>query len=340
MIEEYYSSKKTAENLLYDLFKMRSKSNLVPFMQFIVEVLMRYNTLPVEQKNYSEKDGALAVIGTLASKLKRDPSFSGDLQNLLVTHMLPDFQCPAPFVRARVCWCFSLFFDLEMAEPVLLQGVQGVVQCLQDPELPVRVASAISLRFIMQNPVAVKALSTSVEHILNQFFDLMQKVDNDELIGALESVVEHFEDHIPPYAAAVCQRLVAAFVRVSDQDNGNESSALVGLECLKAIQTVLVSIRKKTEALVPVIHVLLPMIARSLSPNYLEYFEDILKVVTFMTYFTESIPNEVFQLIPIYLQNVETWAQDYLPRTFACRYHLRLQSADRRQTCCLRSTTW
>eukprot|EP00011_Vannellida_sp_DIVA3-517-6-12_P000288 CAMPEP_0114624856 /NCGR_PEP_ID=MMETSP0168-20121206/10976_1 /TAXON_ID=95228 ORGANISM="Vannella sp., Strain DIVA3 517/6/12" /NCGR_SAMPLE_ID=MMETSP0168 /ASSEMBLY_ACC=CAM_ASM_000044 /LENGTH=1044 /DNA_ID=CAMNT_0001836131 /DNA_START=81 /DNA_END=3215 /DNA_ORIENTATION=+ len=313
VVEEYYSSKKTAENLLFDLFKTRSKSNLTPFMQFIVEVLMRYNTLPAESKNYSEKDGALSVIGTLASKLKRDPAFSGDLQNLIVAHVLPDFQSPAPFIRARVCWCFSLFFDLEMAEPVLMQGIQGVVQCLQDGELPVRVAAAIALRFVLENPFAVKALAPSVGHMLDQFFDLMQKVDNDELIGALETVVEKFEDHIPPYAATVCQRLVVAFVRVSDQSDTNETAALVGLECLKAIQTVLVSIRKNSEAFLPVTQVLLPMIVRSLAPQYLEYFEDILKVTTFLTYFCENPPQDLWQLIPIYLHNVETWAQEYLP---------------------------
>ena len=72
MVEEYYSPRKNAEDFLANLFKYRSKSNMMSFMAFIVERLNAYNAATPQNRNYSEKFASLSVLACLADELKQN----------------------------------------------------------------------------------------------------------------------------------------------------------------------------------------------------------------------------------------------------------------------------
>lgn len=42
--EEYFSPRKNAESLLYDLYRIRGRKHLMPMMQFISEILAKYDS--------------------------------------------------------------------------------------------------------------------------------------------------------------------------------------------------------------------------------------------------------------------------------------------------------
>ena len=44
-------------------------------------------------------------------------------------------------------------------------------------------------------------------------------MDNDDLVGTLETIVEKFDQEMAPYAAGLCQHLVAAFWRILAADD-------------------------------------------------------------------------------------------------------------------------
>ena len=44
-------------------------------------------------------------------------------------------------------------------------------------------------------------------------------MDNDDLVGTLETIVEKFGEEMAPYAAGLCQHLVAAFWRILAADD-------------------------------------------------------------------------------------------------------------------------
>ena len=72
MVEEYYSPRKNAEDFLANLFKYRSKSNMMSFMAFIVDRLNAYNAATPQNRNYSEKFASLSVLACLADELKQN----------------------------------------------------------------------------------------------------------------------------------------------------------------------------------------------------------------------------------------------------------------------------
>ena len=69
-----------------------------------------YHASPPEHRNHRAKDGALCTIGSISGILEKDPSFSPQLEGLLVAHVFPEANSQAPFLRARVLISFSLFF--------------------------------------------------------------------------------------------------------------------------------------------------------------------------------------------------------------------------------------
>ena len=82
---------------------------------------------------------------------------------------------------------------------------------MNDTELPVKIRSAINLRFIIRNPIATEHIKPIIPNLLDQYFKLMNELDNDDLIAALEELVDQFEDQMAPYATTLCAKLVCFF---------------------------------------------------------------------------------------------------------------------------------
>lgn len=62
----------------------------------------RYTEAPPEQKPFREKDGALLAIGALADRLKQQEPYKSALEQMLLEHVLPDFQNSHGHLRAKV----------------------------------------------------------------------------------------------------------------------------------------------------------------------------------------------------------------------------------------------
>jgi hypothetical protein len=63
----------------------------------------------------------------------------------------------------------------------------------------------------------------------------MNEIDFDELVNALELLIQKYAGEIGPYSVALCNRMIAAFIRMSENDE-NEESSIAATECLGAIQ--------------------------------------------------------------------------------------------------------
>ena len=71
-MEEYYSPRKSAEEFIAALFKLRSKRHLAPFMEFLCNRLNEYKSLPLEARNHNNKFACLAAIRSINKEFKSD----------------------------------------------------------------------------------------------------------------------------------------------------------------------------------------------------------------------------------------------------------------------------
>jgi len=77
----------------------------------------RYEQAPENEKNPKEKEGALRMIGTLASIIlgKKSP-IADRVEYFFVRHVFPEFSSPHGYLRARACDVVDKFSDLEFKE--------------------------------------------------------------------------------------------------------------------------------------------------------------------------------------------------------------------------------
>lgn len=79
-----YSPRTAAMNLILELASFKGKESLQKFITFLVGIFTRYNETPVDQRSYTQKDGALLAIGSLADRLKQTSPYKDALEDMLV----------------------------------------------------------------------------------------------------------------------------------------------------------------------------------------------------------------------------------------------------------------
>ena len=66
--------------------------------------------------------------------------------------------------------------------------------------MPVRLQAATSINKLLHNEDAANFLKPALKDILEQYLKLMSEIDSEELVEALELIINHFKDDITPYA--------------------------------------------------------------------------------------------------------------------------------------------
>eukprot|EP01103_Thecamoeba_quadrilineata_P012851 TRINITY_DN3421_c0_g1_i1.p1 TRINITY_DN3421_c0_g1~~TRINITY_DN3421_c0_g1_i1.p1 ORF type:complete len:708 (-),score=142.29 TRINITY_DN3421_c0_g1_i1:997-3120(-) len=312
LIEDYNNAKRTATSFIVDLFNVRAKANLNPFMAFLIGVLNRYLSAPPHEKSPQQKDGALLAIGSIANKLMRLSEYKKSLDDMLAVHVFPEFQSPHGYLRAKACWVFSQFSVVEFKNPgIFNSSVEMVLRLMRDSELPVRVQAALTVRCLMLLDTVEEKIEKILPQILEEFFNIMNEIDNDDLVAALEMIIDKYQEHIPPFAVNLCDRLAQAFLRVA-ADEDDDTSSLTALEYIKTIHTVLLSISKMPHIFPQIEVVLYPMLIQTLKSEYLDYFEEIVRTMTFITYYAPTISPSMWTLFPMIYDAFNEYATDFM----------------------------
>lgn len=118
-----------------------------------------------------------------------------------------------------------------------------------DQHLPVRVKAAVALNCLLSQKEAEDLLRPLLPKILEIYIKLMDQIDNEGLVAALEGIVDSYQNEIVPYAYELIVHLVNAFHKYchktknaanKDDDDEDESEAeLAAVGCLEAIRRIL-----------------------------------------------------------------------------------------------------
>lgn len=85
-----------------------------------------------------------------------------------------------------------------------------------------------------------------LQEILRIYLKLMDEIDSEELVGALEGIVGQFSDDIGPFAYDLCLHLSSSFYKYKEKDNEADNDddgecQLAAGGCLDAIGKILQS---------------------------------------------------------------------------------------------------
>ncbi|XP_062219051.1 importin beta-like SAD2 [Phragmites australis] len=316
IIEDLYSPRTAAMDFVSELVRKRGKGNLQKFIHFIVDIFRRYDEASADLKPYRQKDGALLAIGTLCDKLKQTDPYKSELERMLVQHVFPEFNSRVGHLRAKAAWVAGQYAHINFSDPDnFRRAMHCIVSGMRDPDLPVRVDSVFALRSFVEACKDLNEIRPILPQLLDEFFKLMNEVENEDLVFTLETIVDKFGEEMAPYALGLCQNLAAAFWRCmassEADDEADDSGALAAVGCLRAISTILESISSLPHLFIQIEPTLLPIMRRMLTSDGQDVYEEVLEIISYMTFFSPTISLDMWSLWPLMMEALNDWAIDF-----------------------------
>ncbi|EOA26503.1 hypothetical protein CARUB_v10022552mg [Capsella rubella] len=318
IIEDLYSPRTASMDFVNELVRKRGKENLPKFVQFVVGIFRSYDEAPAEHKPYRQKDGAMLAVGALCDKLKQTGPYKSELERMLVQHIFPEFSSPVGHLRAKAAWVAGQYAHIDFSDQNnFRKALHSVVSGLRDPDLPVRVDSVFALRSFVEACKDLNEIRPILPQLLDEFFKLMNEVENEDLVFTLETIVDKFGEEMAPFAFGLCQNLAAAFWRCLNTSEANDDSddmgALAAVGCLRAISTILESVSSLPQLFVEIEPTILPIMQKMLTTDGQEVFEEVLEIASYMTFYSPNISLDIWSLWPLMVEALVDWAIDFFP---------------------------
>jgi importin-7 len=324
-LADFYDPRIAAIQLITDLVKHRGQDVTQSLLTRMSDILQRYDSAAGsgETQNHVEKDGALLTFGSLAKYILKKEKYANEIEGLLINSVFPDFTSPVAFLRYRACWMVQQFSDVRFGDANHLHTlIQMVLQRLSDPSLPVQIEASKALRYLIEREGAESTLLPVLPQLLTEYFRIMNEIGNDEVVSALQALLDKFGDHIEPHAVALVTQLSNAFAQycTAGEDEDDDDAALAAAQCLECISTVLKGVCTNADMLRSLEPLLVPLVLKILGNDgeFIEYLECALDILTFLTYFQERLSAEVWQAFPLIYVAYDQWAYDYINMMVPC----------------------
>jgi importin-7 len=200
-------------------------------------------------------------MGTLKDNIERSAELQASLEPLLQQYVFMELSSTNPIMRARACWLYGQFgsmkncFKSGVNDEHLRHVINGIFDNLSHSDLPVRVEAAMALQLLLEHPIAIEFLRPGLGTLLTCFLKIMDDIDFDQLVTALQQIVDIYQEEIAPYAISLCQKLGDAYIRlinskaIGDEEDSETSLTATGL--MTAITRVLKSISGSYRELYP-----------------------------------------------------------------------------------------
>lgn len=326
--EEVTAPDVAATNFLVSLTKSRKKQTFT-ILNFVNGVVNKYESSPDDQKNPREKEGALRMIGTLASVIlgKKSP-IADQVEYFFVRHVFPEFRSPHGFLRARACDTLARFEQLEFKDSEnLLIIYRNILESMADHELPVRVQAALALQPLIRHDVIRASMQQNIPQIMQQLLKLANEVDVDSLANVMEDFVEEFATELTPFAVALSEQLRDTYMRIvrellerhstakDDDDTYGElldDKSITALGVLQTIGTLILTLEATPDVLAHLETILMPVIQITLENKLYDLYTEIFEIIDSCTFSAKQITPVMWQAFEYMHKTFKAGAELYL----------------------------
>jgi hypothetical protein len=334
IIEEFYDVNFMAANITKEFTANRPEQVLPVIFDFCIQTLDEYeaneNKDPYNDISpFITKHGVLNVFIALDDILIRNKQLSSQLEDLMLTHVLPDFTSSVGFMRAKACQVFQHLYEIRFTSLDNLSAIlEGIVNCLSDEDLPVRVEASSALGYILKLKQAKEIIQPFLGDIIQQYIAIMGEVEADVFVIALNSLIQRFRKEVIPYLVAVvdslCQTMANAFDAAID---GDDDASFTVTHCFDTAVNCVWSVRDENEILSQIEPFLVDMLYMILKPEdqRMEYLDGAITLLSYLTYFRDEITQDVWQFFPYLYIAFSDFAPDYIDEmsvpmdNFICR---------------------
>jgi hypothetical protein len=316
-----------ASTFIFELAKRRDPLFLQELISYLTtEFLRPHSSAPSVEAKLAlsgSKYAALDLLGTLCALLKENPDYLPMVEALLAEHVIPDMHDGPAWLRAKACWTFSRYCRIEFEyEENLISGLNGILKnLLEAEELPLVADAAVALFDLIPNKLVRPHLGPVVPQLVSKYLSLMERVDNDAIVSSLQYLMRYFPRPIQKSAEAVVSNLTTAFLRANHNSNqltlGDDTDAdnafMAASQTIRAIHTLYKAIRKSPSLYPALEPYAIPVLEIGFSRTGAHYIEDVLAMMTEITYFTPApFSPEMWGLFDKICQAYMSWAPDYM----------------------------
>ncbi|KKY22710.1 putative nonsense-mediated mrna decay protein [Phaeomoniella chlamydospora] len=328
--EEVSAPDMAATNFLIALTKSRKKQ-VFALLQFVNTVVNKYESSPDDQKLPREKEGALRMIGSLASVIlgKKSP-IADQVEYFFVRHVFPEFRSPHGYLRARACDTLEKFQQLDFKDPNNLMIIyRNILESMADPDLPVRVMAALALQPLIRHDVIRMAMQQNIPQIMQQLLKLANEVDVDALANVMEDFVEVFSEQLTPFAVALSEQLRDTYLRIvrelleRNETKGDEyadyldDKSIAALGVLQTIGTLILTLEASPDVLLHLETILMPVITITLENKLYDLYNEVFEIVDSCTFASKAISDTMWQAFELihktFKEGAELYLEDMLP---------------------------
>jgi len=332
LYEEVSSPDVSATNFLVTLTKSRKKETF-EILKFINEVVTQYESASAAEKNHIAKEGALRMIGTLAPVIlgKKSP-IADQVEYFIVRYVFPDFTNPQGFLRARACDTIEKFEALDFKDQNNLVTIyRCILDCMADPDLPVRVTAALALQPLIRHDVIRTSMQQNIPTIMQQLLKLANEADVDALANVMEDFVEVFAAELTPFAVALSEQLRDTYLRIvrellensekrdDTDDYGDflDDKSITALGVLQTIGTLILTLESTPDVLLHIENVLMPVIQVTLENKLYDLYNEVFEIIDSCTFAAKHISPTMWRAFELiygaFKSGAELYLEDMLP---------------------------
>lgn len=280
IFEEYVSPVSASQNLLHSLCKKR-RNMLQKTMNLVINIL---NNPAADPKAI---DGALHMVGSISSVLLKKPMFKEQLEQLIVTYVIPLFSCPHGFLKSRACWVLNYFAAIEYKnQNNMLSATQSILQCtLSDRDLPVKVEAALCLQSLLHAQAkAPEIIKPAVKQLTLELVEIIRQTESEDVMEVLQKIVYLFPEDLYAIAVDMTTHLAQTFHQlIQAGENEEDEKISAAMAVLSTIDTVLTMMDEKKEVVAKLEPIVVNIIQTIFEQSISELYEEATTLLSTIT---------------------------------------------------------
>ena len=285
--QTYYSSSSAASDLLETICE---RGYLQQFLQYL-------NGSLATDIDILTKEALLSEVGSLSETIRKHENLAGQVQEMLSLYVFPEFSSPIGFLRARAAWAYSQFSSFPFASQEHQRNVlEKVCALVLDPDLPVRYEAALALPKILSWEISKSRVKGEISNVLKIYLDLINEIDAEEIIEALEDIVTSYSEEVMPFAIELCSHLAGTFTRLVGKEHTSEEddSAMAAVSVLNTVNKIIETVSDRQDVLARICENVAGILEYSLGKEGSAYMEEALNILASLLYFAS--PGSLVQL--------------------------------------------
>jgi importin-7 len=305
--EEYETASTSALNLISDTVRARTKTVFEGLLVFI-------NTTLHDSQHPERQEGALRMLGSLVSQIKKNEHLSSQVNHLvsqLIFPLLSGNQV-IPYLKMRAAWTLEQFAtDFNFDDQIALQAFHVLFNNLSNKnDLPVRVQSVLAISSLMDVDAVQKAIEgQSALKLTELVLDLANQVELESLGSLIEKLVTMYSEDLAPFSSQLAQQLAGTFVRMintvhSTDNEGNldfetTDKMMTAIGIIRALVALVESMSANKTIMLSLSLVIGPLVSEIFSRRVVDVYDETFELLLQLTFHLKSIPDHLWDLFDL-----------------------------------------